>query len=101
MDALVDWLDRMGSVVFVTTTGLLVLMDLTAIAAVAVTRDRQLVNRWTGRVLAANLLLLGAGLGTPLVAFTARTAVSLVRPLMLSTVRSDRDEPRPASGQKP
>ena len=82
MDALIAWLDRIGSVAFVTSAGLLVIVDITAVAAVVVTHDRRLVSRWTGRVLAVNLALLSAGLGTPVLAFTARTAVSLMRPLV-------------------
>jgi hypothetical protein len=96
VDALVAWLDQMGSVAFVTSAGLLVLIDITALAAVAVARDRRLVNRWTGRILGANLVLLGAGLGIPLVAFTTRTVVSVVRPLIPTSVQSPRVDDRSA-----
>ena len=101
MDALIAWLDRMGSVAFVTSAGLLVLIDITAVAAVVVTHDRRLVNRWTGRVLAVNLALLGAGLGTPALAFTARTAVSLVRPLVPTFRSADRLEEKQATHNRP
>jgi hypothetical protein len=47
-----------------------------AAAVVALSRDRALVNRWTGRLLAANLVLVGTGVGIPLVASASRLAVS-------------------------
>jgi hypothetical protein len=38
------------------------------------------VNRWTGRIVAANLLLLGAGLGVPATAFVAKSVVTTLAP---------------------
>ncbi|MBI3791010.1 MAG: hypothetical protein HY275_09035 [Gemmatimonadetes bacterium] len=85
MDAFVAWLDQMGKVVFLGATAMLVILDLAAVAAVAITQDRRLVNRWTARVLGANLVLLGAGLGAPLAAFTVRTVVGVLRPFVPAT----------------
>jgi len=42
------------------------------------TRDRRLVNRLTSPLLAANLLLLGAGLGVPALAYTMKLVVNAV-----------------------
>ena len=55
-------------------------IDLLAIAVVIQTRSRELVNRWTSHIVAANLLLLGAGLGVPATAYLARSVVLVVAP---------------------
>jgi hypothetical protein len=47
-----------------------------------VTQDRAIVNRWTSRVLAANLLLAGTGIGVPVLALGSRLAVRAVAPLI-------------------
>ncbi|TFG45332.1 MAG: hypothetical protein E4H41_05345 [Gemmatimonadales bacterium] len=82
LETTVLWLDQVSAEVFWTCAAGLVLIDLTAMAVVMATRSRELVNRWTGRVLAANLLLLGAGLGVPAAAFTAKLAARAVLPAM-------------------
>lgn len=86
MDALVIWLDRVGSIALSLSISALVILDLAALAAVAATRDRALVNRWTGRVLAANLALLGIGVAGPAVAFTGRLAASVIGPLLPTSI---------------
>ena len=78
--ALLDWLARTGSGVFTLAAWGFVLVNGAAIAAVFLTRDRTLVNRWTGRLLAANLVLVGGGLGVPLLTSAARLAISAVSP---------------------
>lgn len=78
--ALLDWLSRVGSSAFAYSAGLFVVVNGAAIAAVVVTRDRSLVNRWTGRLLAANLLLLGTGLGVPLLTAVTRLGILAVSP---------------------
>ncbi len=96
MDAVVTWLDRVGSITLGLSISALVILDLAALAAVVATRDRALVNRWTGRVLAANLTLLGIGVAGPALAFTGRLAVSVIGPLLptsISAVTPD-DAPR-------
>jgi len=47
-------------------------------AAFIMTRDRHLVNRWTGRLLALNLLLLGTGVAAPMVANAMKLVVAAV-----------------------
>lgn len=80
LESVVLWLDQVSSGVFWTCAAGLVLIDLTAVAVVMATRSRELVNRWTGRVLAANLLLLGAGLGVPAAAYTFKIAATALMP---------------------
>jgi hypothetical protein len=48
------------------------------------TRDREIVNRWTSRVLAANLVLAGTGVGVPVLALGSRLAVRVVAPMIPS-----------------
>lgn len=78
--AVLDWLARVGSSAFTYSAALFVLVNGAAVAAVVITRDRTLVNRWTGRLLAANLLLLGTGLGVPLVTAVTRLGILAVSP---------------------
>lgn len=79
-NALLDWLARVGTSAFRYSAFAFVLINGAAIAAVFVTRDRTLVNRWTGRLLAANLALAGTGLGVPLVTTVTRLGIIAVSP---------------------
>ncbi|MEZ4413708.1 MAG: hypothetical protein R2910_12040 [Gemmatimonadales bacterium] len=81
LETTVLWLDQVSAEVFWTCAAGLVLIDLAAVAVVMQTRNREIVNRWTSRVLAANLLLLGAGLGVPAAAFTLKLAARAVLPV--------------------
>ncbi|HJU74453.1 MAG TPA: hypothetical protein VJ717_11965 [Gemmatimonadaceae bacterium] len=69
------WLDLAGARVFALSATLFVLMNAAAIALVVAKRDRAIVNRWTARWLAANMLLLGAGIGVPIAAKVVRITV--------------------------
>jgi len=51
---------------------------------VLVTKDREIVNRWTSRILAANLVLAGTGIGVPVLALGSRVAVRAVAPFIPS-----------------
>ena len=82
-DTIVSWLDGVGSTAFTLSAVAFVALNVVAIAAVFMTRDRGLVNRWTPHFLAANLLLLGTGLGVPLAALAARTVITAVTPSFL------------------
>jgi len=82
-DTIVSWLDGVGSTAFTLSAVAFVALNVVAIAAVTMTRDRWLVNRWTPHFLAANLLLLGTGLGVPLAALAARTVITAVTPTFL------------------
>lgn len=80
LHTIVEWLDRAGPVVFWTCLALLVTIDAAAVATVVGTRSRELVNRWTGPVLIANVLLLGTGVGVPAMMYAAKVAVAAVAP---------------------
>lgn len=88
-DTIVSWLDGVGSTAFTLSAVAFVALNAIAVAAVLMTRDRGLVNRWTPHFLAANLLLLGTGLGVPLAALAARTVISSVTPSFHQDALSD------------
>jgi hypothetical protein len=90
-DSIAQTLDQIGSFTFWTCISALVLTDVLAIAIVMQTRNRELVNRWTGRLVAANALLLGAGLGVPATAYLARSIVVAVAPSVEPTVTQVRE----------
>ena len=79
-DSIAQTLGQVGSWTFWTCMAVLAAIDLLAIAVVIQTRSRELVNRWTGRIVSANLLLLGTGLGVPATAYLARSVVLVVAP---------------------
>jgi hypothetical protein len=81
MENVAQWLDSIGSRAFSLSATLFVLMNGAAVAVIAVRRDRQFVNRWTSRILAANLLLVGTGVGIPIAALLARSAVMAMAPI--------------------
>jgi len=90
--AVIEWLDRAAPLVFWTCAIALVALDTAAVATVVATKSRELVNRWTGTVLAANVLLIGVGVGVPGVMYCAKIAVSAVAPTAsLLTVAKDAD----------
>lgn len=77
-DSIILWLGEFGSAAFRWSVLGFVLLNGFAVVAYSLTRDRALVNRWTGRLVAANLLLLGAGIGLPVVAFASKLAIEAV-----------------------
>ncbi|HYV97959.1 MAG TPA: hypothetical protein VE967_10925 [Gemmatimonadaceae bacterium] len=78
--SLAHLLDRVGVTVLWTCVGLLVAIDAVAIMTVMATRSREIVNRWAKPVIAANVLLLGAGAGVPAAAFAAKFAIRTFAP---------------------
>lgn len=67
MDAqILEWLSAVSGTVFRLAAGLFVAVNLLAAGALALTRSREVVNRWTSPWIAANLALLVAGIGVPL-----------------------------------
>jgi hypothetical protein len=82
LESSVLWLNQISAQVFWTCALLLVTIDVIAATVVLRTRSRALVNRWTSRVLAANLLLLGAGLGVPVAAQAAKLVASTLAPVL-------------------
>src|SRR5512139_3053433 len=88
-DTILSWLDGVGSTAFTLSAAAFVALNAIAVAAVVMTKDRSLVNRWTPHFLAANLLLLGTGLGVPLAALAARTVITAVTPSFHRDVAPD------------
>ncbi len=78
MESFADGIGAFGTTVFQLAAVAFLVLNGAAIAAVVLTRDRALVNRWTGRILAANLLLIGVGLGTPAVTYCFKMVVQAV-----------------------
>jgi len=73
---LIDWLARTGSWAWHVAVALLVVINAGAGLAVLGTRSQALVDRWTPRWLAANVAVLGFGLGTPLVTWALRLGLA-------------------------
>lgn len=90
-DSVAQWLDQIGSLTFWTCLSVLVVIDAVAVGVVIQTRSRELVNRWTGRLVAANALLLGAGVGVPVTAYVAREVVIAVAPSVQPTLMQVRE----------
>jgi hypothetical protein len=80
--ALVQWLDRVGPLVFWACIVGALAIDTVAAATVLGTRSRALVNKWTGAVLVANATLLGVGVAVPSAMYVAKMAVMAVAPSM-------------------
>jgi len=76
--SIVEWLANVGSKAFAWSLGIFLIVNAAAAIAFMVRRDRALVNRWAGRVLAVDLLLVGTGVGVPLMTTVARMTVSVV-----------------------
>jgi aspartate ammonia-lyase len=88
-----DWLARTGTLAFTWAVAGFVVVNVVALVAVVLTRDRTLVNRWTGRVLGVNLGLLALGAGVPAATWTARQVVALVAGVV-PTSPVEQEEPR-------
>ena len=66
---------RISAIVFLVLNG-------AALAAFLVTRSRRLVDAWTPKLVAADALLLGAGLGVPLVAGLAKLGIQAISSML-------------------
>ncbi len=73
---IVGFLDALSTKVFWLATVLFVLVNGAAIAAFTLSRSRRLVDEWTPRLVAADVALLGAGLGIPLGAALAKMGIN-------------------------
>ncbi|MBK7348390.1 MAG: hypothetical protein IPI92_00785 [Gemmatimonadetes bacterium] len=73
---LIDWLAHTGSWAWHAAAALLVFINAGAGLAVLATRSLSLVDRWTPRWLAANVAVLGFGLGTPLLTWALRLGLA-------------------------
>jgi hypothetical protein len=75
---LVAFLNGLSSKVFWLSALVFLLVNGAALAAFTLTRSRRLVNEWTGKLVVADAVLVGAGLGVPLVAGLAKIGVHAV-----------------------
>ena len=82
--AILAWLQDVAIRAFGLSLFLLLAIDGAFAVVLLATRDRTIVNRWTSRVLAANLVLAGTGIGVPMLALGSRVAVRMVAPLIPS-----------------
>ena len=78
VDATVSFLSALSSKVFWFAAICFVLLNGAALAAFFLTRSRRLVDEWTPKLLTADALLLGAGLGVPLVSSLAKLGIQAV-----------------------
>lgn len=72
---LMQWLSGIGWTAFVWALGALILLNVGAFVLFVSRGDRSLVERYTPWWLAANLLLVGIGVGIPAITAVARLAV--------------------------
>jgi hypothetical protein len=80
--AILAWLHDVAIRAFGISLVLLLAIDAGYALVLFATRDRAIVNRWTARVLAVNLVLAGTGIGVPMLALSSRVAVRAVMPLI-------------------
>jgi len=75
MDSVSHFLDSLGSTVFRLAAIAFVLVNGAAIAVFAMSRSRRLVDDWTRRIVTIDAVLLGTGLGVPLLAAGAKLGI--------------------------
>ncbi len=73
---IMQWLGALSSTIVRLCVVLLVVVNAVALAVFAVKRDRSLVQRWTAPWLATNMVLVGAGVGTPLLVGITKFAIT-------------------------
>lgn len=77
-------LDSIRHLAFTLSLWAFVAVNVTAAAVVVITRNRSLVQRFTSPWLATNIILLGTGVGVPLVAGVAKSVVEAVGTAVVS-----------------
>ena len=101
--AILAWLQNVAIRAFGISLFLLLAIDGAFALVLFATRDRGIVNRWTSRVLAVNLVLAGTGIGVPVLALGSRLAVRLVAPMIPSPpsvyINGDKDDDVPPAAQ--
>ena len=86
MDAFADSIGAFAWALFRWSSVGFVVVNAAAVAAFAIRRDRLMVNRWTPRLLVANLLLAGSGLGIPIAAQAMKLVVKAVSTSQISEI---------------
>jgi hypothetical protein len=71
-----QWLSALSTTVIKLSVVLFVIVNSVTLGVFAVKRDRALVQRWTSPWLGANMLLIAAGVGTPLVVGITKLAIT-------------------------
>ena len=80
--AIAAWLYDVAIRAFGISLALVLVIDLAYAMVLFATRDRGIVNRWTSRVLAVNLVLAGTGVGVPVLALGSRVVVGMLVPFI-------------------
>jgi len=75
---IVGFLNTLSSFVFRVALVSFLLVNGAAIVAFALTRSRRVIDTWTPRIVSLDAILLGAGLGIPLLAGAARLGVKVL-----------------------
>jgi len=78
MESVANFLGTLGSTVFRLAAICFVIVNSIAIGAFALSRSRRFVDAWTRRIVTIDAVLLGAGLGVPLLAGAAKLTVKLL-----------------------
>jgi len=81
-DGLISFLSALSSKVFWFAAICFALLNGAALVAFFLTRSRRLVDEWTPRLLTADVLLLGAGLGVPLASGLAKLGVQALASML-------------------
>lgn len=82
--SVVSVLDSIRQFAFTASLWAFVLVNVTAAGVVLVTRSRAVVQRFTSPWLATNILLLGTGVGVPMVAGVCKSVVEVVGTAVVS-----------------
>jgi len=80
--AILAWLQELAIRAFGISLFLMLAIDGAYALVLFATRDRVIVNRWTSRVLAVNIVLAGTGVGVPVLALSSKVAVRMIAPLI-------------------
>jgi hypothetical protein len=102
--AISAWLQNLAIRAFGMSLFVMLALDGAFAVILLATRDRSIVNRWTSRVLAVNLVLAGTGIGVPVLALGTRLGVRMIAPLipkLPGVVIIDEDAPPQAGGRRP
>jgi hypothetical protein len=78
MEDLVAFLSSLSSKVFWFAATCFILLNGAALAAFFLTRSRRLVDEWTPKLVTADALLLGVGLGVPLASGLAKMGIQAI-----------------------
>ena len=73
---ILDWLTGVSSTIVRLSLFLFVAVNVAAAGAFFARRDRAVVQKWTAPWLAANAILIGAGLGTPMLVGLTKLAIA-------------------------